>query len=43
MKLAAEADSRGENILSLTKTRDKSQTIHTEKDEMSASCMSNIS
>jgi hypothetical protein len=43
MKLTAEADPRGENILSLPKTRDKSQTIHTEKDEMSARFMSNIS
>jgi len=43
MKLAADADPRVENILSLTKTRDKSQTMHTEKDEMSARFMSNVS
>jgi hypothetical protein len=43
MKLAAEADPRGENILSLPKTRDKSQKMHTEKDEISAGFMSNIS
>ena len=43
MKLAAEADPSVENILSLTNTRENSQTIHTDKDEMSARFISNVS
>jgi len=43
MKLAAEVDPSVENIFSLTNRREKSQTINTDKDEMSARFMSNVS
>jgi hypothetical protein len=43
MKLAAEADPSMENILSLTNRRENNQTINTDKDEMSARFMSNVS